>query len=449
MPRLLVPLMALGLAGCADSVDLSEPEDHVVLEETGTAVANIVVDSTRRYQTMVGWEATMASIPYLDSLDQATAGRIVDSIVSLGITRARLHANPDRIESRTPGVAQNDNSDPDVLDSTGFRWQRFDNTITKYILPLKARVKARGEPFVLGVSVGALGATTTAFLQTSEEEYLEYMLAVLSRLRGFGLEPDIWEVRNEPDNLNVQIRMSGTRIGEIIAHVAPRVRSAGYGRLMFGVPSTAYASQTVPYLNELTAMPGVSPYLKDVIYHRYGVAPTVAVLNGIRDASARLGLRTAMLERIGASENTLHDDLVRANVSSWQQFVGVGLAMDNSGYWSFDTVTGALRLQPNARYLQQYFRYVRPDAVRVAASSSQGVARPVGFRLATGKFVIVVITSGSVTLKVAGLPAGSYRVTFTGPVNALVARPAQILDAGQILTVPMSVKGVVSIVQQQ
>jgi len=88
--------------------------------------ARIVIDSTRTYQTINGWEATVA----IDDDGLNTASR--DSLIGVavdqyGITRLRLQAQGNVIESRDHthyppelAIGSNDNDDPKVMAPEGF-----------------------------------------------------------------------------------------------------------------------------------------------------------------------------------------------------------------------------------------------------------------------------------------------------------------------------------------
>jgi hypothetical protein len=107
--------------------------------------------------------------------------------------------------------------------------------------------------------------------------------------------------------------------------------------------------------------------------------------------------------------------------------------------------TGAITLEPSAWYLRQYMKYIRRGAVRVAATSSSGIIKPVAFQRPDGKFVLVANTTAAVTLDVGGLPAGDYQVSFSTATQPGAMGAVQTILAGQTLTTTIPASGVITI----
>jgi hypothetical protein len=123
-----------------------------------------------------------------------------------------------------------------------------------------------------------------------------------------------------------------------------------------------------------------------------------------------------MLEHIGSDYHNLHQDLTVANVSAWQQFTLAYNEADGGGkYIRIDDSNPAqptLVVTERARYLRQYFRYVRPGAVRIRATSADAAFNPVAFINSNGKYAVVIKASRSGTVSLQRLPAGLYGVTY-------------------------------------
>ena len=418
------------------------------------AVPNVRVDSTRSFQTFTGWEVTPSSGW---GASQAAFDALADQAVELGITRVRLEATGNKIESLTPQagdcggptpsyIGTNDNGDPHSTNPAGFTWYCFDRHVTNVVLPIKQRVEARGERFWLNVCYVGF-APSSAFQQTDPAEYAELVVTVLTHLKSrFGLEPDTWEARLEPEN---GYEISGIQIGRLIAAAAAAAHAAGFTRLRFTAPSVTHASNAVRYYNELVSVPGVRPHLAELNYHRYGVQPSQAILAGIAATAARDGIQTAMLEYLGGDEHTLYADLTVANVSAWAKYVlagpVAGFDKGNQLFWA-DVTRDRFLMREKTWFLRQYFRAIRPGAVRVGAQSTSREIRPVAFRLADGRFAVVANAAGAVTLHLAGLPAGTYQVSFATP-GFLNAEGAPITIApGAVLSTSMPGAGTISVV---
>lgn len=410
-----------------------------------TAAANVVVDPSRTFQTINGWEAALASgWSWTPSLRDAIADAAVND---LGINRVRVQATAGNtggtmaLESADGMVAQNDNGDPNVVNPAGFKWAELDGKVAEWVLPLRQRVQARGEPFVVNIVVISYHAATS-FL-TAPAEYAEYVQVVLEHLRStFNLEPDLWEVINEPDGGSAQ--RNGTQLGNMLKAAGDRVRQRGFQKVMFVVPTTTTVNNFPARWDGILAVAGTAQYIAEASYHRYGATPTIADLNTIRDRAAARGARTGMLERIGADYKDLYEDLTEANVSAWRQLTLAFPGDDDGGH--FYKVSGnTFTLSNQGWYLRQYFRYIRPGAVRLGASSTDTRIKPVAFRNRNGNIVVVAYTTQQATLTVAGLPAGTYQVSFTTASQRGATAAPVAVGAGGTLSTSIPAAGVITI----
>ena len=418
---------------------------------TGGATANLTVNSGQTFQTWRGWEATPSagwkvSQSAYDSLSGLAAN-------DLGITRLRLEVSGNVIESQNrPGtcgasqayVGLNDNSNPAVVNPAGFDWLCFDEKVVNYILPLKQRVEGLGLPFTLNVCyVGFI--TSSAFQQTSPAEYGELVNVVLDHLKNnYGLEPDIWEVRLEPET---GYQVNGTQVGQMLAAGAARARAAGYNKVMFALPSTANADNAVPYFNQAMAVPGVSPFVSELVYHRYA-GPTGNTLASIHTTTLPAGVETAMLEWFSSTEHTLWQDLTQADVSSWAKYVLAGpfpnAASGNQLYYA-DVANQRFYLRAPTYYLRQYMRYIKPGDVRVGTSTSLSGVEPVAFRNPQGRITVVANAPSIQTFHIGGLPAGTYTVTYSTATALGVVGSSIVLGAGQTLSTSIPAAGTITI----
>jgi hypothetical protein len=403
-----------------------------------TSRATIAVDSTRQFQTMSGWEAAES---FGWSLPPAMMDSLMDMTVNdLGINRLRLSVPGNMIESRDSttipeetSIGTNDNDDPEVLNPAGFRWKLFDYLVETFAIPVKQRVLARAEPFTL-VTCFVGFRPTSEYQQRDSREYIEFMLAVLNRMRDrFQLVPEVWEVRLEPDHGRTQL--TPTEQGKLLLAAARAARAAGYDKLMFLAPSTVVPHRTVQYLNGIVAVPGTAPFIREVTYHRYS-QPTTAILNEIRDSAASLGKPTAMLEFLRASAHDLYQDLTEANVSAWSRFSLAGPygGPDQGGQYFFaDTAAGTFRYRPTTWPLRQFFRYIRPGDVRLAASTRNGHVEPVAFRKPDGRMVVVANLGRASDITISGLRADTYQVSYSTADAPGTVGPLLTIQAGEPL----------------
>jgi hypothetical protein len=121
-----------------------------------------------------------------------------------------------------------------------------------------------------------------------------------------------------------------------------------------------------------------------------------------------------MLERIDADYEVLHADLATGRVSRWQQYAMAwpqSIEDDGSVYALMSGEPGEERVVYGRRtaMLSQYFRAIRPGAVRIGASSGAEAVEPLAFENPDGSVTVVLKTSGPAEITVQGLPSGAIR----------------------------------------
>ena len=439
------------------------------LTVTSGAPSGLVVDvyGNATYQTMNGWEG-------VTQIGQQECDRtayplyhneLIDRLVNeLGINRVRLEVrsggeNPndwftsfyitkqipyEQYRTRRYEII-NDNADPFSINPSGFRFTELDNSVDDIVTPMRQKLAARGERLYVNLNYVDFG--TSAFEHSSDpNEYAEYMLAIFQHLRAkYGWSPDAIEMVLEPDNTP---NWSANAIGAAIVATGDRLKAAGFGP-DFIAPANTNASSAVQYFDAMMQNPRVREYLTEFSYHRYS-GVTQQVLQSIGQRAAQWGVRTAMLEEIGATHNTLYEDITVAGVSSWQQFaLGACSPDDNPGlYYDVNVTTPTaprVTLGSRGKMLRQYFYYVRLGAVRVGAASGSESLAPLAFRNPNGKFVVVTRTDRGTSFQVRFLPAGTYGITYTTPSQFNGSLPDVTIGAGGTVPVSIPAAGVVTV----
>lgn len=388
---------------------------------------HITVNAGKTYQTMTGWEASeqagnidfpVAFALYKDNL--------FDQAVDLGINRLRLH-----VQSR--------------LTNQNFDYIYFDQFLTEVVVPLRQKLQARGEQLWVNVIVMGNG------LQDNPALYAENVLATYRRMQdSVGFIPDSWEVTLEPDGED----WTCMNVGRAIVAAGDLLKANGYPSKVFVAPSSSKIRHAASCFAEFTrALPAANQYLAELSYHTYG-----GVGRGDREAIWALaqpgGLRTSMTEKIAATPDSLQLDLKIANVSSWEQYTLVYGTEDHGGQYFFAN-GNAVVLGSIGKFLRQYFKHVRRNAVRIDAQSSNSAFDPVAFRNADGKEVVVVNARSQGSFAVSGLDPGTYGSFYTTgscitdrscTVTAYdVQLPNQTISGGQALTASIPDAGVVTI----
>lgn len=428
--------------------------------------ADITLDATRTHQTIVGWEAHAQSgeddVPefplYADTL--------FDLVVhDLGINRVRLEVRSGA-ENRIDYYAQwragviddatwrckrwetiNDNADPNVIDANGFKFGALDMQIDRVVKPLRQRLADRGEKLYVNLNYVAFvkQCTNIPYIHHDPAEYAELILAVFEHMeRKHGFVPDGVEVVLEPDNTD----WTGASMGHALVHTATLLESKGYRPEFIG-PSTTHMQRALTFFDDMVKVPGVLSYLREYSYHRYG-GRTPANLAGIASRASQYGLRTSMLEWIGADYHVLHEDLKAGQAAAWQQFAiaFTGNGAGGAVLFGLDRSSpGAPRVfyAPRTKFLRQYFRFVRAGARRIEATSTLTAFDPVAFVNPNGRYVVVVKAATGGAFTIGSLPAGTYGIKYTTDAAFDVDLTDVQLAAGKALPASIPAAGVVTI----
>ena len=428
---------------------------RAVVYTTVAGPATITVDTSARFQQMVGWEATAQAGQGTAQFDGYQSELMDLAANDLGVNRIRIEI-ASGAENTVDYYAQyragtitstqynaqryawvNDNGDPNTINPAGFKWSKLDEGVEATILPLRSRLAARGEALYVNLNYVSFGGSTA---QQSAAEYAELILATFQHMQSrYGFVPDAVEIILEPDNNTIR---TGAGIGGLIATTGARLAAAGF-HPDFIAPSVMNMGNAVTYLNGIAAVSGALTYLTDVAYHRYsGVSD--ANLNAIRTRAAQLGLRTSMLEHIGSGVEDLYKDLTLANVSAWQQYTLAYPTSDNGAQYYY--ISGGRPVAGSRTHaLRQYFRYVRAGAYRVAATSLNSSVRPVAFVNPGASMAVVLHIDAPGTYSVGGLRPGSYQVEMTNGAGTLVSMGSVTSVAGGSVTISPTQTGVLTL----
>lgn len=189
--------------------------------------------------------------------------------------------------------------------------------------------------------------------------------------------------------------------------------------------------------------------MSELSYHRYrGVSRSS--LEAIGRRAAEYGIKTAMLEWIGASYQELHEDLKLGRNSAWSQYTLAGPGPDNGGnYYVIDVVTDPANPQiivgDRTKFLRQYFKYVRGGAIRIDAVTNNKDFDPVAFVNRDGKHVVIVKAGSQGTFTIQGLPPGTYGIKYTTGTQYDVDLPEVAITAGQKVRANIPASGVITV----
>lgn len=436
----------------------------------GPQEASIKVNPEIRYQMITGWEATSQSGEIESRAFPLYKEQLLRSAVNdLGITRVRLEMRSG-IENPTDYFTDsgaksmrsyrskwyeviNDNDDPFLINPDGFKFAEIDKSIDEVVVPLRELLLERGEQLYINLIVvdfkeNDRGSYNLTYSE-EPEEYAEFVTAAFLHLHEkYGFVPDAVEVVLEPDT---NAAWSGTEVGNAILAAGKRLKERGFYP-DFIAPSTKSAGKAPSYIEDIANVPGAMDFVTEFSYHRYRGA-SENNLKKIADLAKRYGKRTSMLEWIGADADTLIQDLKVANVSAWAQYaLAYPNEPDDGGlYYQVDD-TGerpVVSLGSRSRLLRQYFRYVRPGAIRIEAQSDNEFFDPVAFENANGGQVLVIRAHAFGKIKIHGLTAGSYNVSAATDSIPEVRESRITIESDAPIELPIGEPGVVTIYSSQ
>ncbi len=432
----------------------------------------IVIDPSIQYQTIAGWEATAQAGQmecegfqnYKDELFDIAAG-------DLGINRLRLQVKSGAENQRDfwsefqagtidrpfwRGIRYstvNDNDDPFELNWDGFNFSELDNTVENVVLPMRERVEANGEQLHINLLYVAFTKQNMPGLEyhhQDPQEYAEFILTASLHLKEkYGLVPDTWEVILEPDNVS---EWDGELIGKAIVAAAERLETNGF-KPAFVAPSNANMASAVKYFDKMIKVPGVEQYLLEFSYHRYG-GTTSGNLKAIAERGALYQIDTAMLEHIGGDYRELHEDLRDGSNASWQQFTlgFCGEGDDGGAYFTVDNKdpeNPRVQIGERTRFLRQYFKFIRRDALRIGVQSTNKAFDPLVFINSNGSYVVVVLADTECAFELRGLPGGKYGIKYTTASEYDVDQPDVLLNANQSIHLSIPEAGVLTVYGKQ
>lgn len=401
--------------------------------------ADVYVDTSTRYQTILGWGATASDVTCTDALRK----EILDEAVSdLGLTRLRVE-----IPRREWEHPWNDNADPFTADSAAYRKASTDTKFSNWVVPFKQRVIAGGSPFNIYISPsffdGGSTGSVPGWMLNNPGEYVEWAVEYLRYIKEtYGVTADYYCICNEAGNGNA---FSSTVVAKIIKTLGPRLQELGYPtKIEF--PECKSADDSWSYINAFRNDTELWKYVGLVSYHLYGG-------NGnrykIRDFAWGKGLPTAQTEYMGTTIDHLYDDLTQGGVSFWEHYV---LAHYGNASVSGTYISVNFNLTSFSRYnkywdFRQVMHYVRPGAVRIDAASTDSSLRVLAFDR-EGRITVVLINKTDAvdrTANLSGLPPGSYGTCLSTAGAAYTETGIRSIGLGDVLTVSIPANTVMTV----
>lgn len=374
-----------------------------VLSSELKKVGNISINMAEEHQTIRGL-GTYETAPRFASLYTENLGA---SAVRIGI-----------IENGWEN--ENDNNDPYVLNKSGFDYGAFD---WDYFRELKAKGV---EAFIL--TSWSPPAWMKRNLSTSHKEqaieweltdnilepyyYEEFAESMVAVAKAFKEEADIdllaIGLQNEPyfnEPYNSAI-LSGEKFAELIAVVGDRFAQEGLGNVGFFMPEQVFGIgwgdySNDGYLSALKANATADAYTDYFAVHGYD---QTGVTSGFPSFSGWTSLWNKVQEGANPKEMWMSETHVGYD-DNFNTAIGVAMAIHGSLWagnislwtnWSFESMQ-LLNNEPTPIFYvsKNFFKYIRPGAIRVTTESDYADVVATAFKNKDGSFTIVVINKGT------------------------------------------------------
>lgn len=362
---------AIGTLAMLDACQPSTPLDP---DTQSSSPIVVTVNSNQTFQTIEGWGVSMRLFtdPHIIGLPQddpnnslqippAAQAEILDSLYrGIGLTRVRPGPEPGGIEP------VNDNDDPFSVDLTKFN---FSGRRNDSFLSLTASLRKLGmthwwlspiqlEPFMD---------------ESNPDEYVEWAMVINRRWRDAGLELPYYSIANEPTGLGPPVS-DPDYMREVVKRLGHRLRAEGFSTRIV-IPDNVSPSTSASFAQTILADADARQYVAAIAYHLYGEAITNSA--ALKALSTQYGIPLWMTEYFthdwmewATIVQSLLVDYDASVVDYLAGFLGdasEGEALINLLH-AGTTYNGYL-IQPQYYAYGNFTKYVRPGALRVAASS--------------------------------------------------------------------------------
>jgi O-glycosyl hydrolase len=404
----------------------------------------VTVDPTHRFQTIQGWGISMRLFtdPHVIGLPQddpnnalqipaAAQAEILDSLYrGIGLTRVRVGNEPGGIEPT------NDNADPFNTDLTQFD---FSGRNSDAFLPVVADLRGRGmtQWWMSPIEI------ETFMNESNPDEYIEWAMAINRHWRSAGQELSYFSLANEPTLRGPPLR-SGAYLLSLVKKLGQKLRAEGFATKIV-IPDDVRPSSSASYAQTILADADARQYVGAIAYHLYD-EPTSSS-STIAGLSAQYGIPLWMSEyyvqdwmewativhTLLSSYNTTVVDYLAGFLG--EEYGGGSLvALRHTG-----TTYNGYFLRSQYYSYGNFTRYVRPGAVRVAASSPDSEIQVSAF-LQGGRLTVIGINhhSSDITARInlgAGASSSAFSAARTSGSEHLVPLAPVSVGSGSIVVV--------------
>ena len=318
--------------------------------------------------------------------------------------------------------------------------------VVELIAPILAqaaqRIQTKGDQLaynLVGFITNPLRDSNGRLLSTGAASYANWAANGLTTLiNQYGIVVNRWSIVNEPDGMG---NITPPELKQLVSATGAAFRNAGL-TTQIAVPQSVVVGQAQNYVTSILSDPSTLKYVHQLDYHEYdydasrGQSTDVKGRHAVRDLAMQYGLTVAQRETstdVKQNQSTFWDgtydqamawandvmtDMVEANAAAWDLILANYARTDRVGLSSYivmnysNCVYRNFTIPPHYWTLRQFVKFVRPGAVRIAASSSSGHVRVGAFADTKRQQTILVVINNA---------SGSFSASFTGVPNGLAS----------------------------
>lgn len=405
---------------------------------SGTNPSTVTVNAGTTYQTMdgFGYTLTEGSAEVISGMAATQQNQLLNDLYN---PNTGLNASVIRISIAASDLSNSSYSYNETSGDTNMNNFSLNGPDLTYLIPIikkiqliNPNIKILATPWSAPRWMKTNGSWIGGSLQTQYyAAYAKYFVKYIAAMQAQGIP--IWGItpQNEPENPHNEpsMLMNSTEQKNFInQQLGPQLAAAGYGGVKIiafdhNCDNTAYP---IDVLNN-------SSYVDGAAFHLY--LGNISAMSTVRNSTNKNVYFTEQYTGSGGSfggDFGWHmQNVVIGSTNNWSKTVLEWNAANNSSLGprtpgGCNTCLGAITVNNSTSYTKnvayyiigQISKYVKPGAVRIGSSSTNGSILSVGFKNPDGSTALVIYNSGgSNTIKVV---SGSSAFNYTVPGSSAV-----------------------------
>ncbi len=405
---------------------------------SGTNPSTVTVNAGTTYQTMdgFGYTLTEGSAEVISGMAATQQNQLLNDLYN---PNTGLNASVIRISIAASDLSNSSYSYNETSGDTNMNNFSLNGPDLTYLIPIikkiqliNPNIKILATPWSAPRWMKTNGSWVGGSLQTQYyAAYARYFVKYIAAMQAQGIP--IWGItpQNEPENPNNEpsMLMNSTEQKNFInQQLGPQMAAAGYGGVKIiafdhNCDNTAYP---IDVLNN-------SSYVDGAAFHLY-----LGNISAMSTVKTQTNKNVYFTEQYTGSGGSFGGDfgwhmqnVVIGSTNNWSKTVLEWNAANNSSLGprtpgGCNTCLGAITVNNSTSYTKnvafyiigQISKYVKPGAVRIGSSSTNGSILSVGFKNPDGSTALVIYNSGgSNTIKVV---SGSSAFNYTVPGSSAV-----------------------------